>query len=734
MLYSALVIGFVSLGYALYRKAWIEKQDPGNEKLQEISKAIRDGAMAFMVREYKIMIVVVIAVTALLVGFKEGSLRWIGVSFVLGAFFSGLAGLIGMRAATRANACTAHAARDGLVKALHVAFTGGSVMGLSVVGLAIIGLAGLTLFYKHILGVTGNDAGDMISLMEIVSGYSLGASSVALFARVGGGIFTKAADVGADLAGKVIQGIPEDDPRNPATIADNVGDNVGDVAGLGSDLCESYIASIIGAMVLGAEMLHSMTLMILPLGVAAVGIVCSILGTFFVRTKEGGNPHKALNFGTIGASALMLVGVYALLQFQVPDGFEVPLSQPEAGQMVSAVEKAAPVEPAAAVETVAADPANEALNETAMAAPALGYEAKFSCMGLFLAICCGLIGGVLIGLLTEHYTADETKAVIEVARQSQTGPATNIISGIQVGMLATGWPVVVLVAAIMGAFHFAGLYGIAIAAVGMLGTTGIQLAVDAYGPIADNAGGLAEMSKMPAEVRERTDKLDAVGNTTAAIGKGFAIGSAALTALALFVAFKEAAGIDVIDVTKAKVVCGLLFGAMLPYVFSSFIMGAVGRAAFQMIEEVKRQFREIKGIMSGEGKPDYVACVDIATKAAIREMILPSASAVALPVILGALGGAEMLGGVLVGVTASGVMLALFMANSGGAWDNAKKHIEGGHFGGKGSEAHKAAVIGDTVGDPFKDTAGPAMDIIIKLMSVVSLIIAKMAFVQHPLF
>jgi K(+)-stimulated pyrophosphate-energized sodium pump len=687
MLYSALVLGIVSLIYALYKKAWIEKQDPGNEKLQEISKAIRDGAMAFMVREYKIMIVVVIAVTALLVGFKDGNLRWIGASFVLGAFFSGLAGLIGMRAATRANACTAHAARDGLVKALHVAFTGGSVMGLSVVGLAIIGLSGLTLVYMRMLGIDPNSGESLIDLMEIISGYSLGASSVALFARVGGGIFTKAADVGADLAGKVIQGIPEDDPRNPATIADNVGDNVGDVAGLGSDLCESYIASIIGAMVLGAEMLHNVTFMVLPLGVAAVGILCSIIGTFFVRTKEGGNPHKALNFGTIGASALMLVGVFFLIQGQVgADGFTVP-----------------------------------------------GGE-TYTRFGLFLSICCGLIGGVLIGLLTEHYTADETKAVIEVARQSQTGPATNIISGIQVGMLATGWPVVVLVIAILGAFHFAGLYGIAIAAVGMLGTTGIQLAVDAYGPIADNAGGLAEMAQLPAEVRERTDKLDAVGNTTAAIGKGFAIGSAALTALALFVAFKEAAGIDVIDVTKAKVVCGLLFGAMLPYVFSSFIMGAVGRAAFEMIEEVKRQFREIKGILSGEAKPDYVSCVDIATKSAIREMILPSASAVVLPVLLGALGGAEMLGGVLVGVTASGVMLALFMANSGGAWDNAKKHIEGGHFGGKGSEAHKAAVIGDTVGDPFKDTAGPAMDIIIKLMSVVSLIIAKMSFVQNPFF
>ena len=720
MLYSALALGFVSLIYALCKKAWIEKQDPGSAKLQEISKAIRDGAMAFMVREYKVMIVVVTAVTILLVSFKAGDLKWIGVSFVLGAFLSGLAGLIGMRAATRANCCTAHAAQEGLVKALNVAFTGGSVMGLSVVGLAIIGLAGLCLFYIRFLGVSATDPESMVTLAEIISGYSLGASSVALFARVGGGIFTKAADVGADLAGKVIQGIPEDDPRNPATIADNVGDNVGDVAGLGSDLCESYIASIIGAMVLGAEMLRSMTFMVLPLGVASVGILASIIGTFFVTTKEGGDPHRALNFGTIGASALMLVGVFFLIQVVVPaDGFVVPAKV--ATEAIAAV-----AAPAAVAEGLLNEPAQALL-------PPVILE-SYTRMGLFLAICAGLIGGVVIGLVTQHYTADDTKAVMEIARQSQTGPATNIIAGIQVGMLATGWPVVVLVAAILTAFHFAGLYGIAIAAVGMLGTTGIQLAVDAYGPIADNAGGLAEMSQMPAAVRERTDKLDAVGNTTAAIGKGFAIGSAALTALALFVAFKESAGLEVIDVTKAKVICGLLFGAMLPYVFTSFIMGAVGRAAFQMIEEVKRQFREIKGIMSGEGKPDYVACVDIATKAALREMMLPSLSAVILPVVIGALGGAEMLGGMLVGVTASCVMLALFMANSGGAWDNAKKYIEGGHYGGKGSDAHKAAVIGDTVGDPFKDTAGPAIDIVLKLMSVVSLIIVKMPFVAAPLF
>ncbi|MCK5805245.1 MAG: sodium-translocating pyrophosphatase, partial [Lentisphaeria bacterium] len=600
LLWSALALSIVSLGFAFMKINWIWKQDRGSDKIKEIGKAISDGAMAFMVREYKIMGIVIAAVFVILLVSKTGSLRLIAGSFILGALFSGLAGLIGMKAATRANMCTATSAQSGLIKALNVAFTGGSVMGLSVVGLALMGLAALTMGYMKFLP----DA-ELYTIMEIISGYSLGASSIALFARVGGGIFTKAADVGADLVGKVEKGIPEDDPRNPATIADNVGDNVGDVAGLGSDLCESYIASIIGAMVLGAEHLHSKNFMVLPLGIAAVGIVTSIIGTFFVRTKEGGNPQRALNYGTIGASLLMLVGCYPLIAWFVPNGF-VP-----------------PVLAAAATE---------------------GPEA-FTVLRLFLAIASGLIGGVLIGLVTEHYTADNTKAVIEIADQSQTGAATNIISGIRVGMLATGWPVVILVIVIMSSYQLAGLYGIAIAAVGMLGTTGIQLAVDAYGPIADNAGGLAEMAQLAPVVRERTDKLDAVGNTTAAIGKGFAIGSAALTAIALFVAFKEAADIDTIDITKSHVISGLLFGAMLPYVFSSFLMGAVGRAAFQLIREVQRQFREIKGIFEGTAKPDYVACVDIATKAAIREMIVPSLSAVVLPVLVGYLGGKEMLGG-----------------------------------------------------------------------------------------
>jgi K(+)-stimulated pyrophosphate-energized sodium pump len=676
MIWAAFAIGIVSVLIALSKYSWIKKQNPGGERLQEIGQFIADGAMAFMKREYKIMFFVILAVVVLLAVFKPGQEKVIAISFVTGAFLSGLAGLIGMKAATKANMRTAHSAKDGIIKALHVAFTGGSVMGLTVVGLALAGLALLTIIYTSIYGTEGENLNFVV---QIISGYSLGASSVALFARVGGGIFTKAADVGADLVGKVEAGIPEDDPRNPATIADNVGDNVGDVAGLGSDLCESYIASIIGSMVLGAELIHDYRFVVLPIAIAAIGILASIVGTLFVKTKEDGNPQFALNLGTMGASALMLVLIYPFLRMYVPAGLALPDS-----------------------------------------------EIVYSVNGIFFAIISGLIGGVLIGVVTEYYTADNRKPVQMIAQQSMTGPATNIIAGLQVGMMATGLPVIILIIAIMSAYRFAGLYGIAIAALGMLGTTGIQLAVDAYGPIADNAGGLAEMAKLDAIVRERTDKLDSVGNTTAAIGKGFAIGSAALTALALFVAYKETAGIDVIDVTKAEVVCGLLFGAMLPFVFSAMLMGAVGRAAFKMIEEVRRQFRDIKGVLEGDTKPDYIACVDIATQAAISEMIIPSVAAVVIPVLVGFIGGKEMLGGTLVGVTASGVMLALFMANAGGAWDNAKKYIESGHFGGKGSVAHKASIIGDTVGDPFKDTAGPAMDIIIKLMSVVALIIAKM--------
>jgi len=684
-----LIAGIISIAYAIYKTSWVKKQDPGNEKLQEISLAIRNGATAFMKREYKILFIMVISVAVILGFTSPGGEQgyWISLSYIVGAVFSALAGWIGMNAATLANCRTAHGARTGIVRALNIAFAGGSVMGLCVVGLGLLGVTALTMFFLYKFGynATGTLDAHLINdkVLEIVTGYSLGASSVALIARVGGGIFTKAADVGADLVGKVEAGIPEDDPRNPAVIADNVGDNVGDVAGLGSDLCESYIATIIGAMVLGAAAVSKMeavtpkmlNLIILPLILAAVGIVASIIGTFFVRMKEGGNPHRALNFGTLGASALTIIIAAGIIKFMLPDTIEM------AGK-------------------------------------------TYHWWGVLLAITSGLVSGVLIGIITEYYTADDKAPVKEIARQSQTGAATNIIAGLQTGMLACGWPVVMLVIGIYCAYMAAGLYGIAIAALGMLATTGIQLAVDAYGPIADNAGGLAEMAKLPPEVRERTDKLDAVGNTTAAVGKGFAIGSAAFTALALFIAFKEKTGLENIDVTKPEVVCGLLIGGMLPYVFSSFVIGSVGKAAFKMIEEVRRQFREIKGILDGTGKPDYVSCVDIATKAAIKEMIVPSVAAVIMPVLIGFLCGSEMLGGMLVGCTVSAVMLALFMANAGGAWDNAKKHIESGAFGGKGSDAHKASVIGDTVGDPFKDTAGPAMDIIIKLMSVVALVIA----------
>lgn len=676
--------GVLSIIFALFKTVWVSKQDPGDKTLKDISKAIRDGAMAFMRTEFKVLAIIVVCVAALLFfnGWREGKYQFlIAISYVVGALFSAGAGLIGMNAATIANSRTAHGARTSLNKALSVAFSGGSVMGLSVVGLGIVGISGLLLVYMLGLGPVFTDQKELLKVvLPILFGYSLGASSVALFARVGGGIFTKAADVGADLVGKVEAGIPEDDPRNPATIADNVGDNVGDVAGLGSDLCESYIATILGAMVLGAGF-GLPSLVFLPLILAGAGVIMSIIGTFFVRTKKDGNPQRALNLGTMGAALLTLIVSAPIVLYFIPETWSH-------------------------VDIFT----NEVFT--------------YSNMGIFYAIVAGLLAGVVIGLITEYYTGDGTNPVKYIARSSSTGPATNIIAGIEIGMKATGFPVLILGVAIFIAHHFAGLYGISMAALGMLATTGIQLAVDAYGPIADNAGGMAEMAGMDHSVREKTDRLDAVGNTTAAIGKGFAIGSAALTALALFVAFKETARLETIDVTRSTVVIGLLVGGMLPYVFSSFLIGAVGRAAFKMIEEVRRQFRQIKGILEGTEKPDYVQCVNIATNAAIKEMLVPGIGAVIIPVLVGILGGKEMLGGLLVGTTVSGVMLALFMANSGGAWDNAKKHIEAGNFGGKGSEAHKAGVIGDTVGDPFKDTAGPAMDIIIKLMSVISLTIA----------
>ena len=678
--------GVLALLYALLRARWVSRQDPGTEKMQEIATAIAEGARAFLRREYRVLAIFVLAVGSLLAVANAGNNNssWlVAVSFVVGAVCSATAGFIGMTVATRANVRTTNAARTGLGPALNVAFSGGLVMGLSVVGLGLLGLGTLFMVYS------GLDWG-MGRVINVVSGFSLGASSIALFARVGGGIYTKAADVGADLAGKVYEGIPEDDPRNPATIADNVGDNVGDVAGMGADLFESYVGSIIGTMVLGVAFIPSFraaegTLdlagVLLPMVIAGVGIVVAIFGSFFVKVKEGGSPQRALNTGEFGASFIMAILSYVIITVMLPASWSI------------------------------------------------GNDI-YTSLGVFWAVLIGLAAGVIIGLITEYYTSTHTKPVLNIVHQSVTGSATNIIAGLGLGMFSTGLPAIVLALAIIGAYHFAGLYGIAIAAVGMLAVTGIQLAVDAYGPISDNAGGIAEMSELPPEVRERTDSLDAVGNTTAAIGKGFAIGSAALTALALFAAFMQQAGIESINVARPVILAGLLLGAMLPYVFSAMAMGAVGRAAGDMIKEVGRQFNEIAGLREGKARAEYARCVDISTRAAIREMILPGVLAVLVPVVIGFID-KNMLGGLLVGVTVSGVLLAIFQANAGGAWDNAKKRIEGtieidGKVYGKGSDAHKAAVTGDTVGDPLKDTSGPSLNILIKLIAVVSLVIAPL--------
>ncbi len=695
------IFGVVALVYTFLQSNWVSKQNAGNEKMKTISGHIADGAMAFLKAEYKVLayFVVIVAILLAVMGSTNANSHWsIGIAFVMGAIFSASAGFIGMKIATKANVRTAEAARTSLSKALKVSFTGGSVMGMGVAGLAVLGLGALFVIIKQIFAPEATvDSHEMETTIEILTGFSLGAESIALFARVGGGIYTKAADVGADLVGKVEAGIPEDDPRNPATIADNVGDNVGDVAGMGADLFGSYVATVLATMVLGRETISDDSFggfapILLPMLIAGTGIIFSMIGTLFVKINDNegsstSSVQNALNLGNWGSIVITAIASYFLVTYILP------------GKMTLR-----------------------------------GHE--FTKMGVFGAIMVGLVVGTLMSIITEYYTAMGKRPVSSIVRQSSTGHATNIIGGLSVGMESTLLPIIVLAGGIYGSYLCAGLYGVAIAAAGMMATTAMQLAIDAFGPIADNAGGIAEMSELPKEVREKTDILDAVGNTTAATGKGFAIASAALTALALFAAFVGIAGIDGIDIYRADVLAGLFVGGMIPFIFSSLAITAVGQAAMAMVEEVRRQFREIPGILEGKAQPEYEKCVAISTDASIRKMMLPGAIAIISPLLIGFIFGPEVLGGFLAGATVSGVLMGMFQNNAGGAWDNAKKSFEKGvDINGqtyyKGSEPHKASVTGDTVGDPFKDTSGPSMNILIKLMSIVSLVIAPTLAVLH---
>ncbi len=700
LFYLVPAFGILALLYTFIKSAWVTKQEAGNDRMKEIAQYIAEGAMAFLKAEYKVLAYFVV-IAALLLAFmgysNPASSPLIAVAFIIGAFFSALAGFIGMRIATKANVRTAQAARTSLSKALAVSFGGGSVMGLGVAGLAVLGLGGLFIVLKMIFAPnSGVDSAEMERTIEVLTGFSLGAESIALFARVGGGIYTKAADVGADLVGKVEAGIPEDDPRNPATIADNVGDNVGDVAGMGADLFGSYVATVLATMVLGRETtsvdnFNGFAPILLPMLIAGIGIILSILGTLFVRISESaGNStaavQKALNMGNWGSIVLTAVVSVFLVNYILPETMTL-------------------------------------------------RGIPFTRNGVIIAIMIGLAVGTLMSMITEYYTAMGKRPVLSIIRQSSTGHATNIIGGLAIGMESTFLPILVLASGIFAAHHFAGLYGVAIAAAGMMATTAMQLAIDAFGPIADNAGGIAEMSELPKDVREKTDILDAVGNTTAATGKGFAIASAALTSLALFAAYVgvvEKNGFalnDAINIYHADVLAGLFVGGMIPFIFSSLAIRAVGEAAMAMVEEVRRQFRTIKGIMEGTGKPEYDKCVAISTTASLKKMMLPGAIAICSPLIIGFVLGPEVLGGFLAGATVSGVLMGMFQNNAGGAWDNAKKSFEkgveiNGEMFYKKSEPHKASVTGDTVGDPFKDTSGPSMNILIKLMSIVALVIA----------